>query len=146
MQYDEELNRLKQELNGIKFKECEDVLIGDAIHYHLLDYIQKNSNKRRLVLYIWYIIAIVRRLLVNNYDYKINNGSHSLFIFSSSYAGREDFVQTFLQLIELAPKSNAIICYPKKRTIILSNLKYLPRELQDLHQRSNSFVRCLDIA
>ena len=119
---EQEFERVKQALNKIEFPGCENVLIGDVLHYSI-KYINIEHSIKRIIRLLYRKFSIYRRLLINNYSYKKNTGD-SLFLFSSSYGTRKEQRAVFLRLAGLFPLSS-YACYDGKKRFSLRNLRYV---------------------
>ena len=121
-------NNIQEELNHISFRDCENILVGDVLYYPIFYINSKHKNRTWLInllrLIKWYL-CIVKRILLNKYQYKTSIKTNSLFLFSSSYGEREDLKKNFMKVKELVPKSAAAIYDLSVYSFSCWKLKYL---------------------
>ena len=83
---------LEEKLNNLVFEGCEDVLVGDILHYSL-------DGKKNLKSGIKDIICMLIKVAIrSNYDVQILGDGSNMTLFSSSYLGRQDH---YLSLIHI---------------------------------------------
>lgn len=114
------LNELNDILNKITLPYCNDVLIGDALHYPSRDFGQ--------VSFLHLVLRFIRILLTTSishyHNHKISDNGE-LFIFTS--AGRKDGLVKFERLFNLIQKGSCIEYSFNKSYINLSKFSQIPK-------------------
>lgn len=88
-------NNFESRLNLIHFDDCEDVLVGDVLHYA---YVGKKTVKTG----IKDLIAIISKdSFISNYDFEIKGNGSNLVLFSSSYKDRKDHYNAFKDVVSI---------------------------------------------
>ena len=108
---------IENRINQLKFKKCENILIGDILHYTL----KETRNFREGFKDIAYII--LKTALHQTYNIDIKGSGKTIALFSSSYRERDDHFIAFKNVTSLI--SNGILIESRKENLSLTNLKYL---------------------
>lgn len=83
------MKNLEEKLNNLVFEGCEDVLVGDILHYSL-------DGEKNLKSGIKDIICMLIKVAIrSNYDVQILGDGSNMTLFSSSYLGRQDHYAAF---------------------------------------------------
>lgn len=94
---------LEQELNKTQFVGCSGILIGDALHFSL---IEKVTLKEGILSFL----KLIRNEFAEIYKIKVKGSPKVAFIFSSSYRLRNDFKESFICLAESLENYLLILC------------------------------------
>ncbi len=111
MNKDERALQLINELNRVDLPGFEDILVGDVLHYpinSMQEQLKGGILKRIIKGFYWYYKILYR--LSNEFiiSYHPEESSSALFLFSSSYAGRDDLKKEYKTLTSLFPGSTRI--------------------------------------
>ncbi len=129
----EYLNGVKDKLNRIELEGFENVLAGDVLHYPvygICDWKEQESFIRVILRYVYWSVCILKRMSSEYFDVVHPENSRTLFLFSSSYAYRDDLCRGFCQVIDLFPDSSHAIAKTKPVKPALHKLRWLKRVFQ----------------
>lgn len=96
---------LERKINAGHFEKCENILVGDMLHFDLD--VRVTLKKTLKSLY-----CIIKNNFEGNYNYKIEGTPALLFLFSNSYGDREDHLKAFNKVCSTT--SNYFEIYPSK--------------------------------
>ena len=108
---------IEDRINQLKFKECENILVGDILHYAL----NETRNFKNGLKDITYIF--LKTALHQTYSIDVRGAGKTIALFSSSYSERDDHFIAFKNVTSLI--DNGILIETGKENISLTNLKYL---------------------
>ena len=118
---------IKKEMNKTRLHGCDDILVGDVLHYPLQGITEtRYSRANRILRKMWWALSAMKRAVNSEYRYDTHGKNGSLFLFSSSYSYRADHRHTFQQLKALFPQSASIIHEPGTRRFSFRKLRLLP--------------------
>lgn len=107
------MESLKRKINEIKFKDIEDILVGDMLHYRLEE--AGNGDLRN----------IFSMLFFKNYDFKVS-GNPDTLCFSGCGKNRKDQMDAFCGVVELINNKVTMVQSEKKFSFIgLKNIAKL---------------------
>jgi len=90
-----ERDKLKEELNNIKFRGIENILVGDVLHYSLDANPSIKSGVKSIAR------MILRMALCTSYDFEVVGTPKTVALCSNSYRGRMDHKKAFNSVIGL---------------------------------------------
>lgn len=111
------MENYEEVLNSIHFCGCEDILVGDVLHYSLTE---KKSFWRGLKDIMCMIVKVS---LKDNYKVEISGEGKNLTLFSNSYKNRKDHLEAFRGVTSIINNRTLIECSGEK--INFGGLKYL---------------------
>ncbi len=128
MDIDNKVNILKNKLNKVQFDGCENILMGDVLHYPILamddDFYNASRLKKVLRITKW-LFQILVLSVRDQYEYADRRlESNSLFLFSSSYGFRKDMREPFKKMANTVC-NNSIVMYNGTYSLNFSGMKYL---------------------
>lgn len=107
---------LQNQLNAISFKKCEDIKVGDVLHYHIND----NCNWKDGLRSVAYML--IKTACTSSYKFQCNGIPKTICLFSNSYRGRKDHLKAFKNVTCLTENSVDMVC--DKYTVKLCRLRY----------------------
>lgn len=88
---------IKAGINNINFIGCEDILVGDVLHYHIIALNDVGNFKSRIKNFF----AVITRFFFDIYDFSIKGRGVTLFLFSASYGKRLEMRKAFNKIKNL---------------------------------------------
>ncbi len=113
--------KLQTEINQIQFYNCEEIEMGDVLHYLITGQLLGKCRWKTAIKA--YVSMVVRIACSRSYKIESNGTPKTIFLFSNSYRGREDHKRAFLAAAELVDKDYATMVCDKRR-LRLCGLKY----------------------
>lgn len=108
----------KEKINNLTFNGCEDILMGDVLHYRDLE---KADLKGCMINFL----RIVKRLLIKKSAFYIKNTPNTLFFCSTFAVGRKDQEKAFFDVANVS--DNYVVQMPNDNKLTTQHIKYFTK-------------------
>lgn len=127
-----ENEKLKEELNSIRFYKCSDIKIGDVLHYEFPEKYGVKQIVKSLIKIVYYSIF-------SFCNFMKEGTSKTLTLFSNCYSSRADHREAFDNVVELI--DNKLVVTPSRKKLNLSNIKDIIVPLVWIYQMKDTSAR-----
>ena len=134
------LNILERQINAIKFTACDNIKVGDVLHYQLFSQLSKWEGVRSL-------IRILRNEFICSYTYKMNGCFPcTVMLFSNEYKDRLDHLCNFEKVCTTLDNYVKIIATSKKTVRPVRSLKLTMKWIKQFKRLKRGTIWSMSMA